>query len=111
MSSVGKKKYLITLQSPNLVPDGAGGQKPAPGTNGWQDVTSVLADIELPHRLTSLMWQGQVTSEVLHRFNIWKRTDVQIGWQIVWENHLFTVAHIYPFNQLEMVLVGREVDW
>jgi head-tail adaptor len=110
MSNIGKKKYRITLQKPNLVEDGRGGFKPAPETNGWQTVANVFADIELPHRLTSLMWQGQVTSEILHKFNIWRRDDVQVGWQILWNGQVFSVAHKYLFNQLEMVVVGKEVD-
>ena len=107
---IGKMKYLVDLQSPARVPDGMGGLKPTAGTNGWQTADSVFADIELPHRLTSLVWQGQVSSEILLKFSIWRREDVRIGWQVLWDNRIFSVAHTYLLNQRVMVLVVREVE-
>jgi head-tail adaptor len=107
---IGKMKYLIALQCQSLVPDGRGGLMPTPGSNGWQTVDRVFADIELPHRLTALVWQGQVSSEIIHKFSIWRREDVRIGWQVLWDNRIFSVAHTYLFNQRVMVLVVREVE-
>ena len=103
---IGKMKYLVTLQSPNNnTPDGQGGYRA-----GWTDVASVFANIELPHRLTSLVWQGQVSSEILHKFAIWKRSDVRIGWRVLWDGVIFTVAHTYLFDQKTLVIVCREVE-
>lgn len=110
MANIGKMKYLVALQCPDLTADGRGGLMPTAGTNGWQTVDSVFANIELPHRLTSLVWQGQASSEILLKFAIWKREDVRIGWRVLWDHRVFSVAHTYLFSQLVMVLVVREVE-
>lgn len=110
VGKVGKMKYLITLQQQqNMVSDGMGGYKPATG-DGWADVATVFANIELPHRLSTEIWQGQLASEILFKFAIWRRDDVRIGWRCTWNNKIFLVMHTYLFDQLTTVVVCKEVE-
>lgn len=106
---IGKFKYKLTLQVKNVVDDGAGGRKPATGSNPWKTITTIWGDIKTPPRTTVLEVQGAIVSDVIHTVHIWTRSDIKAGWQILCGNRIFSVLHCYPLDDRVLELKCREV--
>lgn len=106
----GRLNKQITLQKPNLVPDGSGGQKPAVGNNKWVDVATVWAEFENPDLKTAEI-AGTIASELTRKINIRRMDDVRQGWRFLHGTRKFNIMHAYDhaFDKGKTVLVCREV--
>jgi len=106
--SIGKLDKRIKLLRPNLIPDGAGGFKPIPGSDKFVVVTTVWAEFLKP-RVATLVETGAVISEMTREIKIRNRADVRKGWRIGWGNKTFDVLHTYETERDATMLVCREV--
>lgn len=106
--SVSKKNKRITLQEPNLIPNGQGGRKPPTGTNKFIDVATVWAEFWKPKTVT-IQATGAILGELTYNLIIWRRSDVRKGWQVLYGTKVLTVEHAYDHEKNETMIVCREV--
>lgn len=109
MKAVNKKRTeKIILQKPNLVPDGAGGFKPATGKGKFIDVATVWAEFKTP-KFTTQEVAGAVASVGIREVKIIFNDDVVKGWRILYGASVMTVDHVHSYGRSETVLVCKEV--
>ena len=104
---IGKMDKRITLQKPNLVPDGAGGYKAGPGGK-WLPVATVWAEFKTP-KFTVQDVAGATSSVALKEIKIRFMADVVRGWRILYGTETLGVDHVYHYGRSETVLVCKEV--
>lgn len=104
------KKYVekITLQQVNMIPDGAGGFKPATGTNKWVTVATVWAEFKKPNLQTEVV-SGAISSVLLRDIGIRYRADIKKGWQVLYGLKTYSVEHTYDYGKQVTILVCKEV--
>lgn len=107
MIRAGDLNHHIILQSPNLIPDGRGGQKPGDGGK-WLDVATVWAMYKIP-RAQTVQEVGSVFGELLREIRIRKRADVKKGWRVKDGNQTFLVENVYDIDRFETAIWVKEV--
>ena len=105
---IGKMDKRIILQKPNLIPDGAGGFKPATGANKWVDVATVWAEFKTP-KLAVQEVTGAVASVAQREIKIRFNNSAVRGWRAVYGTEILNVDHVYHYGRSETVLVCKEV--
>lgn len=91
---IGNMRYRVTIETPQLTPDGAGGF-----TETWQSLATaptVYASI-VPVAAGAAMKFGQVEAEVTHNIVLRYRTDVKAGMRLVDENGvIYLITAVVP---------------
>ena len=99
-----KDTKLILLKPVDAVSDGQGGR-----TKPTEDEIIVWAE-EWKPSVSTVAETGTIASQVMHRFKIWRRTDVKNGWRVMKGSKIFVIEHAYDYEKTDTMLVCREVS-
>ncbi|MBU2703880.1 SPP1 family predicted phage head-tail adaptor [Sporomusaceae bacterium BoRhaA] len=106
---IGRMNKRIKLQKPNLIPDGRGGQKPAPPpAPEYLDVATVWAEFRNPN-FKELSAMGTAVSEMNQLTSIRRRTDIQRGWRFLYGTKKFNVLNTFEPDRETTMIVARDI--
>lgn len=102
----GVKNRKITLQreaTEEELEDGRGGRE-----TEWITVADVWARFRKP-RATTREEAGNIVGSIFQEIEIWRRLDVERGWRVLWGGHIFSVENTDSFDEVNLILICREV--
>ena len=99
MSSVGKMRYRVKLQSPTNTTDAGGGISQV-----WALVANMWADIK-PVTGTESFRQGQVQESTTHEVIIRYRSDIYTKYRILFGTRAFNIKHIKNVEERNRYLI------
>mgnify|MGYP003319976012 CR=1 FL=1 len=88
VTSIGRMRHRVTIQSPTATVDTGGGRSIA-----WGTLKEVFADIQ-PVSASYKYKHGQETEEVTHKVIIRHRTDIGTNYRIKFGTRIFNIMGI-----------------
>ena len=99
MSSVGKMRYRVKLQSSTNTTDAGGGISQV-----WALVANLWADIK-PTSGSESYRQGQVQESTTHEVTIRYRSDIYTKYRILFGTRAFNIKHIKNIEERDRYLL------
>jgi SPP1 family predicted phage head-tail adaptor len=96
---IGTMRQRVTLQSQNLVPDGAGGN-----VLGWVDSATVFANITPLSGLEKVQAE-KLVSQVTHRVLVRAGLSVSAGQRLVWRGKALSIISVLNLAARDKMLV------
>lgn len=93
MTSIGRMRYRVALQSPTNTRDAGGGV-----SQSYKTINTIWADI-VPQKGSETYRQGKTTEKITHKITIRKLPNVNTRNRISYDSRLFAIKNVINLDE------------